>query len=165
MATSLHPRDNPFIVIHYIFKPHFTESHIITYDPRHMQYNVDTIEVLRRNASDTHRESYVYAFHINEEDALLDHIFRYLPPTYTQDPRVLADVCQTDPAYMRRGHFYIRDEDAYMHSWQGYINDNGTEEGPVKVYLYDTRKDALQSVVRQWLTLVYGTIEHRRTAH
>lgn len=130
-------RDNPFIVIHYIFAPQFMESHIITYDPVADQYTVDSIEILRRNASDTHRETHVFHCRRGEEEALFNHICRYLPPTHA--------------SYLREGYFYIRDEEAFMHTWRGYINNNGTHEDSAQMYLHDVRRDDLRVLVNKWL--------------
>jgi hypothetical protein len=134
---SEQPRDKPFIVIHYMFAPQFMESHIITYDPVQDQYDVDTIEILRRNASDTHRESHNSHFRRGDEITLFNHICKYLPPTHA--------------SYLREGYFYIRDEEACMHTWRGYINNDGTQEDAVNLYLHDVRRDDLQVLVNKWL--------------
>lgn len=116
------------------------ESHIITYDPVTDQYTVDSIEILRRNASDTHREMHMTHFRRGEEDALFNHICKYLPPTHA--------------SYLREGYFYIRDEEAYMHTWRGYINNNGTHEDSAHMYLHNTRRDDVRVLVNKWIRAI-----------
>jgi hypothetical protein len=129
--------EKPFIVIHYMFAPQFMESHIVTYDPVQDQYTVDTIEILRRNASDTHRETHVFQCKRGDEITLFNHICKYLPPTHA--------------SYLREGYFYIRDEESLMHTWRGYINNVGTHEDAVNLYLHDVRRDDLRVLVNKWL--------------
>jgi hypothetical protein len=132
---------------------------MITYDPINHLYTLATTEVLRRNSADIHKETHSNEYVYTDIIAIINTVCKYLPPVYTSRIYNIEDICETDPVYMNIGKFNIQYEETYLHEWHGYINNNGTIEDSVDVYLYNTRRSDIHTILEIWLTTLREKIE------